>query len=165
MLFQSYLTLSNPMDCSLPCPFVHGIFKARILEWVAISSSRGTSQCRDWSCISRIGRHSLPLNHLGSPCVIFTDNVIFTVNSPCGMHIILCCVVFSCVWFFVTPRTVACRVICLWEFSGKNTGVGCHFLFQGICPTQGSNPYLLNCRQILYLWATRKAPKVHLIPS
>ena len=33
-------TLCNPMDCSLPDPFVHGIFPARILEWAAISSPR-----------------------------------------------------------------------------------------------------------------------------
>ena len=33
---------------------------------------------------------------------------------------------------------------------GKNTAVGCHFLFQGIFPSQGSNPGLLHCRQILY---------------
>ena len=33
---------------------------------------------------------------------------------------------------------------------GKNTGVGCHFLLQGISPTQESNPGLLHCRQILY---------------
>ena len=33
---------------------------------------------------------------------------------------------------------------------GKNTGVGCHFLLQGIFPTKGSNPGLLHCRQILY---------------
>ena len=43
---------------------------------------------------------SLPLNHLGSPCVMFIDNIIFTVNSSCDTHIILslcCCVVFNCV--------------------------------------------------------------------
>ena len=33
---------------------------------------------------------------------------------------------------------------------GKNTGVGCHALFQGIFPTQGSNPGLQHCRQTLY---------------
>ena len=38
-----------------------------------------------------------------------------------------------------------------WDFPGKNTGVGCHFLLQGIFLTQGSNPGLLHCRQILYL--------------
>ena len=40
---------------------------------------------------------------------------------------------------------------------GKNTGVGCHVFLQGIFPTQGSNPGLLHCRQILYQWATREA--------
>ena len=40
---QSYPTLCNPMDCSLPGSSVHGILQARILEWAAISSSRGSS--------------------------------------------------------------------------------------------------------------------------
>ena len=50
------------MDHSPPCSSVHGIFQARILEWVAISSSRGSSQPRDWtciSCVSGIGRQIL----------------------------------------------------------------------------------------------------------
>ena len=38
----------------------------------------------------------------------------------------------------------------LWNSPGKNTGVGCHFLLQGIFPTQGSNPGLLHCGQTLY---------------
>ena len=42
------------------------------------------------------------------------------------------------------------RLLCPWNSSGKNTGVGCHALLQGIFPTQGSNPGLLHCRQILY---------------
>ena len=40
---QSCLTLCDPMDCSLPGSSVHGIFQARVLEWVAISFSRGSS--------------------------------------------------------------------------------------------------------------------------
>ena len=51
---QSCLTLSDPMDCSLPGSTVHGIFQARILEWGAISSSRGSSQPKDRTCISYI---------------------------------------------------------------------------------------------------------------
>ena len=51
---QSCPTLCNPMDCSLPGSSVHGIFQARILEWVAISLSRGSSQHRDWTQVSRI---------------------------------------------------------------------------------------------------------------
>ena len=51
------------------------------------------------------------------------------------------------------------RLPCLWDFLSKNTGVGCHFLFQRIFPTQESNPSLLrllHCRN-LYHWATREA--------
>ena len=46
-LLQSCPTLCNPMDCSLPGPSVHGILQARILEWVAMPSSRGSSQPKD----------------------------------------------------------------------------------------------------------------------
>ena len=44
--FQSRPTLCDPMDCSLPGFSVHGILQARILEWAAISYSRGSSQAR-----------------------------------------------------------------------------------------------------------------------
>ena len=43
LVAQSCLTLSNPMGSSLPDSSVHGIFQARILEWVAMPSSRGSS--------------------------------------------------------------------------------------------------------------------------
>ena len=46
--------LCDSMDCSLPGFSVHGIFQARVLEWVAISFSRGSSQPRDWTRVSRI---------------------------------------------------------------------------------------------------------------
>ena len=45
-----------------------------------------------------------------------------------------------------------------WNSPGKNTGVHSCSLLQGFFPTQGSNPILLNCRQILYLGVTREAP-------
>ena len=51
---QSCLTLCNPMDYSLPGSTVHGIFQARILEWIAISFSSISSQPRDWTRVSRI---------------------------------------------------------------------------------------------------------------
>ena len=46
--------LCNPMDCSLPGSSVHGLFQARVLESVAISFSRGSSQPRDWTWVSHI---------------------------------------------------------------------------------------------------------------
>ena len=51
---QSCSTLCDPMDCSLPGSSVHGIFQARVLEWVAISFSRWSSWPRDWTWVSRI---------------------------------------------------------------------------------------------------------------
>ena len=52
LVVQSCPTLCDPMDYSLPGPSVHGISQARMLEWVAISFSRGSSWPRDWTCIS-----------------------------------------------------------------------------------------------------------------
>ena len=67
----SCVWLCNPMDGSLPGSSVHGILQTRILEWVAISSSRGSSQPWDqtWvSCVSCIGMWVVyHLHHLGSP--------------------------------------------------------------------------------------------------
>ena len=55
-----------------------------------------------------------------------------------------CVCVLSRVQLFVTPWTVARQLLCSWNFPGKNTGVGCHFLLQGIFPTQGLNRRLLH---------------------
>ena len=55
------------------------------------------------------------------------------------------------------------RLLCPKDFLGKSTGVGCHFLLQGIFPTQGSIPWLLwplHCRWILYHWANWEALRV-----
>ena len=46
----------QPMDYSPPGSSAHGIFQARLLEWVAISLCRVSFQSRDWACVSRIGR-------------------------------------------------------------------------------------------------------------
>ena len=55
---QLCLTLCNSMDCSPPSFSIHGFFQARILEWVAISFSRGSSTPWDWTQVSCIaGRH------------------------------------------------------------------------------------------------------------
>ena len=71
-------------------------------------------------------------------------------------------------WFSHSALSYCCdpiRLLCAWDFPGKNSGVGCHFLLQGIFLTQGSNPCLLHCRQspvsqmdFLQYWDTREAP-------
>ena len=76
--FESCPSLCNSMDCHLPGSSVHGILQARMLEWVAISSSRGSSQPRDQTHVSCLaGGFFLPLSHLGKPhhiynCLLFT---------------------------------------------------------------------------------------------
>ena len=50
----SCLTLCNTMDCSVLDSSVHGILQARLLEWVAVPSSRGSSQPRDQTSISSV---------------------------------------------------------------------------------------------------------------
>ena len=59
----------------------------------------------------------------------------------------------SRVQLFATPWTP-------WNSPGQNTGVGCHALLQGIFPTQGSNPGLLHCRQILYQLSHKGSPRI-----
>ena len=46
---QSRLTVCDPVDCSLPGSSLHGIFQARILEWVAIFFYRGSSRTQGWN--------------------------------------------------------------------------------------------------------------------
>ena len=64
----------------------------------------------------------------------------------------------SHVWFFVTPWTVAHQSP--WNSPGKNTGVGCHVLLQGLFLTQGSNPSLQHWRQILYCLSHQESPEL-----
>ena len=55
-------------------------------------------------------------------------------------HILSC---FSHVWLFLTLWTLAHQALHPWDFPGKNTGMGCHALLEGIFPTQGPNLCLL----------------------
>ena len=81
-------TLCDPTDGSLPGSVVHGIFQARILECVAMPSSRGSSRPRDQTCISYvsyIGRQILyPLSHLGTPYDGYTKDRYGAVGPRIG---------------------------------------------------------------------------------
>ena len=70
---ESFLTLSDPMDCSPPGSSVRGIFQARILEWVARPSSRGSFWPRDRTC------------HSCNSCIV---GRFFTAEPP-GKHTLL----------------------------------------------------------------------------
>ena len=65
-------------------------------------------------------------------------------------------VVFDSSWPHGLEPTM---LFCPWNSPGKNTGVGCHFLLQGIFPTQGLNSSLPPCRQTLYQLSHQGSPK------
>ena len=65
----------------------------------------------------------LSLNYLGSFCVCGCAQSCLTLRHH---------------------RLLAASLLCLWNFPGKNTGMGCHFLLQRILPTQGLNPWSLH---------------------
>ena len=56
------------------------------------------------------------------------------------------------------PHEEPTRLFCPWDFPGKNTGVGSHFLLQGIFLTQRSNLGLLHCRRIFYHLSYQRSP-------
>ena len=98
---------------------------------------------------------------------------VFLQHHSSKASILLCSACFMVQLFhpyMATGKTMCVRVTqsCLtlcdpmacsqpWDLPGKNTGVGCHFLLQGIFPMQESNPGLLHCRQILYQLTMREA--------
>ena len=89
---QLCLTLCDPMDYSPPGSSVHGIFQARILEWPAMPSSRGSSLPRDRTRVS---------------CISYTADGFFTAEPPEKPHNFCQVQSLSCVWLFATPWTAA----------------------------------------------------------
>ena len=69
---------------------------------------------------------------------------------------VLCCAVRSCISLSATPQES--RLLCPWDFLGRNTGVGCHFLLQGIFPTKGSNSHLLHWQADFFFFLTTEPP-------
>ena len=81
-----------------------------------------------------------------------------------------CCLVAK-LYLTHLPVGIPCRdcraasILCPWDFPGKNNGVGCHFLLQGIFPTLGSNPCLLHWRAVSLFLATRESWREQFSPS
>ena len=93
--------------------------------------------------------------------VIIKYNPLLSVVSCSGEQpdgIVCCLVAKSCPTLLRPHGPQPTSLLCLWDFPGKNAGMGFHFLLQGIFLTQGSNQRLLSfCGQILYCSATREA--------
>ena len=121
---QSCPTLGNPMDCSPPGSSIHGIFQARVLEWVAISFSRRSSLPRDWTWVSCIVSRCFT--------IWATREVTKWINLLKWIKLIYNhSDFFSVMYDSVQPqRWQPTRLPRPWDSPGKNTGVGCHFLLQ-----------------------------------
>ena len=119
---------------------VHGVTKS----WIWLS---------EWACM-HIHNHRLHdgrstghqnLTKTSSWDAFSLLSLIFHLQMP------LCSVVSDSLW---PNELLSARLLCLWDFPGKNTGLGCHFLLQGIFSTQGLNPRFRHCRPILHCWVT-----------
>ena len=124
-LLQLCLSLCDPMDCSPSDSSVHGILQARILEWVATPSSKGSSLFRECTCVSCLLRWQASLYHercLGSPL----DKAV--VQS------------LSHVQLFVTLWTAGFPVLhFLLEFAQTHV----HWISDGFQPSHSLSPLLL----------------------
>ena len=133
------LTLCNPMDCGPPGSTIHGM--ARILEWVAICFSRGFFSPQNWTT----------QESLKSPALagrFFTNSTTWETPSEWEKK----WKSLSCV--SLRPH----ELYSPWNSPGQNIGVGSLSLLQGIFPTHGLNPGLLNCRWDLYQLSDQGGP-------
>ena len=83
----SRVRLFATTDRSLPGSSIHGIFQARGLEWVAISSSRGSSWPRDRPDLPHCRQTLYPLSHQGSPyvCISLEEKLLTAYNRVCAL--------------------------------------------------------------------------------
>ena len=117
---QSCPTICDPIDSSLPDSTVCGIFQARILEWDAISYSGGSSQSRDWTCISCVSFIGKQIHyhwcHLGSPkiLVLYVEGQIILNYYPSLIFYL-----FSCQICYVCKGSITIITKYLWSFHWK----------------------------------------------
>ena len=93
-------------------------------------------------------------------CILDVD-VLFLRSDLLPSSLLKESLVCACISCFVSDSLwphgqYTARFLCPWNSPGKNTGVGCHALLQGIFPTHGSNPGLLLSGRFFTIWATRK---------
>ena len=110
---QSCPTLWDPMDCSLPGFSVHGILQARILEWVTISFSRGSSRSRDQTRVFCIEGRRFNLWATREAIPIYLP---WLMNLAAMIFVFFECWVLS--WLFHSP----------FSLSSRNSLVSLHFL-------------------------------------
>ena len=117
LVAQSCLTRCNTMDCSLPGSSVHGILQARILEWVAVPSSRASSQPREWTQISSIAGGFFTIWASRTAQLAFT--AILATSFPTGMSLCFLISKLGIITIFTCAGFVMIQVVPESKSSGK----------------------------------------------
>ena len=117
----------------------HGMFKTHIND-AQIANHRN----------SKVGSSPFCLGL----CTMISGSRTSELDPQDRLHYMLLCYLVTKLCLTHLPPYVPTRFLCPWNFPGKNTVVGCHFLLQGILLTQGSNPRLL-------LWQADSLPLSH----
>ena len=146
------LGVKDPMEKSMA---THSSILAWRIPWTKapgglqfIVLERVRHDWSNWACM-----HTCSILGWGLRCLHFSNSERERECVCAHAHV---CLVMS---DSVTQQTVACQApLCPWNFPGMNTEVGCHFLLQGIFPTQGSNLCLLH----LLHWQGDSLPLCHL---
>ena len=106
------------MGCSLPGSSVHGISQARLMEWVTISFSKGSSWPRDWTCISCIDRQILYHCSTSEALLLGRETIKLTVRLF-GLQFWFCHLSAKLLWviIFLNIRTLISFLSISWENS------------------------------------------------
>ena len=132
------------MDYRLQDSSFHGIFQARILEWVAISFSRGSCQPRDWSAYPEFTDISFPLSHQGSLYFVVLWSTVQVLLESMPSSLSSSVQLLGHVWLFATPGTAACQA------SLSITNSQSLFKLMSIESVMPSN-HLILCRPLLLM--------------
>ena len=176
---QLCLTLSDPMDCSLPGSSIHGIFQARVLEWGAIAFSKShfshVQLCATlWAIVRQapLSMRFFQARILEWVATFSSRGSSWFRNWTQASYVpAVACVFFTTKWLSVSGSVVSdslwpyglypARLLCPWNSPGKITGGCCHSLLQGIFLTQELKPGLPHCRQLLSCLSRQGSPLYH----
>ena len=149
---QSCPTLCDPIDCSCQAPLLMGCPRQGCWSGLPFPSpgdlfNPGTERA-SLAC-PELQADFLPLHHWGSPVCVYAHTHTYLPSL----------VTQSCLTLWNPMDSSPPGSSVQGDSPGKNTGVGCHALLQGIFPIQGSNPGLPHCRWILYCLSHQGSPR------
>ena len=176
MLLLSHFSrvwLCNPIDGSPPGSPIPGILQARTLEWIAISFSNAWKWKVKVKSLSRVRPSAAPWTaaHQAPPSMGFARQEYWSgVPLPSPRFFTTRYWIYCFLCYIATCDCESCLVVSNslwphglyspWNSPGQNTGVGSHSLLQRMFPTQGWNPGLPHCRQILYQLRHKGSPRI-----